>query len=627
MHARKGNLLSKFKKYQYEACCDANLLTSFKTDEPNHFFVRLCQNAQLSHESVESDHKLRFVCDVADQLNSIHQNQQQQQASRVTNLSYNMNNTALNNTALMYQKYTAKGTMKLKKLTRKLRATSLSPKNKSPTKEKRESPPRRERVSALNEEDKLIEDKENDPKPKHRRALSDMEDGRPSFLFDGNEDDNGVGVKTSRLPKFLMPNPTAKTSKTTHVTSRIGSPTKPPLEIMVDHLAEPPSPMREPKVNVINSPSMGRRLLDDYQPGSFLEPSPRETPTYNPCIGDPLGDIAMHRQLMDAQRLVRIILGKPFSKSQEILDANSILQAIRSYALMKAELMNLRKKQEISDGDPPAILESLGSPTATTPGTAETGAFFSEQTSDLQDDDNDCGKSCESVGHQSAESNEKPDSPVNTSLEEPNETIRRLQAELATANRTISELKEKMEGRKPKDTSAIAINQVESSQQHAQDNQQQLTVEEIQQDESPNHREVESEEFIEANDCSQQLAQNDRTDQEEPRQDEDLDLLLDDIVRIPQQDLTKDVVRKKIEKYYDLVNQNSADNQILEMEKKMQQMKVESDKRILEMENQLKRQDENLKKQLDEVVLKNDPTVESPISVLKQLSFEHDWDH
>ncbi len=485
--------------------------------------------------------------------------------------------------------------MKLKKLTswpgRKLRATSLSPKKKSPKTEKCESSPRHERESTLKEEDKLIEDKENNPKTKQTRALSNMHDARPCFLFEDNEDENEVGVKTSQLPKFLMPNPIAKAPKSNQATSNVSSPSKPPLEIMVDHLAVPPSPMREPNVNVIHSPSMGKRLLDDFQPSSFLESSPREIPTYNPCIGDPLGDIAMHRQLMDAQRLVRIILGKPFSKSQEILDGNSILQAIRSFALMKAELMNLRKKQEIDDGDPPAILEALGSPTATTPGTAQTGAFFGDQTSDLQDD-NDCGKSCESVGHQSAESNEKLDSPITSSPEEPNEMIRRLQAELATANRTISELKEKMEGRNANQNTTTAIHQVKSSQQQAEGNQQQLIVEEKRQDESPNHRELlESNEVVVANEGSQQLAENDRTDQEESKQDGALDLLLE------------------------------------RMEKKMQLMKVESDKRILEMENQLKRQEENHKKQLDEMVLKKDHTAESPISVLKQLSFEHDWDH
>ena len=334
----------------------------------------------------------------------------------------------------------------------------------------------------------------------------------------------------------------------------------------------------------------------------------------------------MHRQLMDAQRLVRIILGKPFSKSQEILDANSILQAIRSFALMKAELMNLRKKQEISDGDPPAILETLGSPTATTPGTTETGAFFGDQTPNLQDDENNCDESCESVGHQSAEINEELHAPVAATLEESNEMIRRLQAELAIANSTISELKDKMEGGNASKDTTVSIHQSESSQRQAEANQQQLAVQQTEQDESENHREkVPLEESIVANEVSRQLAQNDPTVQEESKQDSGLDLLLEEIVLVPQQDLTKEMVREKLELYYQGITQNSSQNQILEMKKKMQQLQVESDKRILEMENQLKRQDENHRKQLEEMVLSKDHTAESPISVLKQLSFEDEW--
>eukprot|EP00980_Cylindrotheca_fusiformis_P014969 scaffold4095_cov117-Cylindrotheca_fusiformis.AAC.26 len=71
-----------------------------------------------------------------------------------------------------------------------------------------------------------------------------------------------------------------------------------------------------------------------------------------PELGDPLGDIGMKTQLWDAQRLVRVILEKP--QSDQPLDSGSILKAIRSYALMKAELVQLRRQQESQD--PPTIM-------------------------------------------------------------------------------------------------------------------------------------------------------------------------------------------------------------------------------------------------------------------------------
>jgi len=216
-------------------------------------------------------------------------------------------------------------------------------------------------MPATEEEWKSNKVDEAKPTTTEKGLLSNMGEDRPCFLFEDNEDDNANerncgnnndNVKAEsdfnepRISKLMIPSP--MTPKAAMDVPHISSPKNlfhPPQEIMVDHLAVPPSPMREPNVNVITSPSMGKNLLDDYRPSMFLnfqDSSPREIEPHGHCIGDPVGDIAMQRQLMDAQRLVRIILGKTVHKNEQILGASSILQAIRSYALMKAELIDLR---------------------------------------------------------------------------------------------------------------------------------------------------------------------------------------------------------------------------------------------------------------------------------------------
>ena len=556
--------------------------------------------------------------------------------------------------------------MKLKKLTGwsgRRKGKSLSPKKKNPLRV-HDGAEKCENLSARHESGPAIEEKnignETIPMKRQTGVLTSMVDHRPCFLFEDNDDDNvnndgnnecnkknhiaaNPGLKCSQIPKREIPNPIALPQNDNLATSPIASPSKPPFEIMVDHLAVPPSPMREPNVNVITSPSMGKRLLDDYNPGIFLNfkggSPPREIPPHNPCFGDPVGDIAMHRQLMDAQRLVRIILGKPLSKSKEILDANSILQAIRSYALMKAELVALRKKQEVIDGDPPAILQTLGSPAATTPSTTRTGPFFGGRTTGLLiDDDNDernnSDSACESMGHQSAQNNADRDSPDISALEQSNEMVRRLQAELEKANRTIAELKDNAkggEGENDGQNHTESIRQVKPSER-TQDDQERdkLRVEGTQKEENP-----EQQEEIELgvdNHLIESDKQIEEIGREESKQDGSLDLLLNEILLIPQRGLTKDKVREKLELCYHRIAQDSSANQILEMKEHMRQFREESDRRMLEMENKLKEQEEDHKKQLREMSLNKEHSVDliteqSPISVLKELSFEHKWDH
>ena len=125
-----------------------------------------------------------------------------------------------------------------------------------------------------------------------------------------------------------------------------------PSEVRIDPDAIPPSPMRDPTLNFSKRSSAPDKLLTEYRSSS---------PDYE--FGAPVGDIGMRTQLWDAQRLVRVILGK---QNEGPLETGSILQAIRSFAVMKQELILLRKQQEERDQDPPTILESLGSPSTTT---------------------------------------------------------------------------------------------------------------------------------------------------------------------------------------------------------------------------------------------------------------------
>ena len=141
----------------------------------------------------------------------------------------------------------------------------------------------------------------------------------------------------------------------------------PPQEVTIDHFAIPPSPMRDPSVTC---PSTQQLPEDNGLLLNLGNAAPRQSNLQLEArytLGDPVGDIAMKRQLLDAQRLVRVILGKPLCGDQHLLETTTILEAIRSFALMKKELLDLRNKQELVDGDPPTILQTLGSPVASTP--------------------------------------------------------------------------------------------------------------------------------------------------------------------------------------------------------------------------------------------------------------------
>lgn len=478
---------------------------------------------------------------------------------------------------------------------------------------------------------------------------SKIEGVRPSFLFEDNEDDNinyinhGNNKNTTTVEYNASHPQITKLGSATPLTPNadldaplISSPKNLfhlPQEIMLDPLTVPPSPMREPNVNIMTSPGMNKRLLDDYHPGMFLnfqESSPREAALHHHSFGDPVGDIAMQRQLMDAQRLVRIILGKPLNKNQQVLGASSILQAIRSYALMKAELMDLRKKQEIIDGDPPAILLALGSPAATTPSTTRTG-MCSPRRLGVQTAINSSDSICGSTEFRSDRGDANLDVPITSGLEQASKTIERLQKDLTTANDIILELQDKMEGVEKDCRNTRKSLKIEETEKLTQNNDQQhdeLLVGESKQDGNPELEEQmkgdadadgrycwNTTESISENEDVEQLIQNDeqhdQTIREESKQNGSLDLLLDEIVLIPQRVLTKDMVREKLELYYHSFSRQSSENQILQMKNEMRQSQEESDRQILEMENKMKLQHQEHEKQIQAIIMDKEQIVDT----------------
>ncbi len=491
-------------------------------------------------------------------------------------------------------------------------------------------------MSATKEERKSNKVDVAKPTRTQKGLLSNMGEDRPCFLFDDNEDDNAnerdygnnknnmkanSDFNEPQISKLMIASP--MTPKAAIDVPHISSPKNlfhPPQEIMVDHLAVPPSPMREPNVNVITSPSMGKNLLDDYRPSMFLnfqDSSPLETEPHGHCIGDPVGDIAMQRQLMDAQRLVRIILGKTVHKSQQILGASSILQAIRSYALMKAELIDLRQKQEIADGDPPAILQTIGSPAVTTPSTTRTG-MCGARTPGLETgikiNDSICESIVDEIGHSSANLN----TPIASDLKQANETIRRLQEELTIANRTLLELKSAMGFQNSTTMTHVKLEQSEYlTQNHHQPDEYILQEPELSKNLEARRQSEEGaklycsdaqKQLSEIEGSQQSMKNDDQSEQEESKQDGGLDLLLNEIILIPQHVLTKDIVREKLELYCHNAAQNSSNSQILEMEEKMRRSREESERRIREIETKLKLQEQEHMQQMQEMISDKEQT-------------------
>eukprot|EP00934_Nitzschia_sp_Nitz4_P007569 Nitzschia sp. Nitz4//scaffold30_size153850//4468//6162//NITZ4_002755-RA/size153850-processed-gene-0.0-mRNA-1//1//CDS//3329547193//7559//frame0 len=132
-----------------------------------------------------------------------------------------------------------------------------------------------------------------------------------------------------------------------------------PTEINIDFDAVPPSPIRDPSV-AFAYPNYSECPPDDLL--HYRAPSSSRLQDFSDDL-PASNSRTLYMQLWDAERLVRVILGKDVSDKP--LESGSILQAIRRYAMMQQELISLRKQAEAVDNDPPAILTNLTSPATT----------------------------------------------------------------------------------------------------------------------------------------------------------------------------------------------------------------------------------------------------------------------
>ena len=106
---------------------------------------------------------------------------------------------------------------------------------------------------------------------------------------------------------------------------------KPPTEVFLDLLAVPPSPIKDPSLCDRQERHIAQRSasLPDILglPSSFDEPGALNLPVH-----------VMASQLTDAQRLVRVILGRPAGGVETALQSGEIMEAIRVFANLKEEL-------------------------------------------------------------------------------------------------------------------------------------------------------------------------------------------------------------------------------------------------------------------------------------------------
>lgn len=207
------------------------------------------------------------------------------------------------------------------------------------------------------------------------------EEDNACLLFEDEDDDQSRGQACAAAP--LRP-PALRVSSPQELAYHVPddldhiSVQRPPSEIDVDFDAVPPSPMRDP--SVASGLAGGAPLLPQYPLLGF--PSEVEV--------DFAPEFGMRTKLCDAERLVRVILGNQAATDGKFssLEHGSILQAIRTFAVMKQELIELRQKAENKDGDPPAILTNLTSPgTTNNTNSFSTPGPSSPQSPETQEDD------------------------------------------------------------------------------------------------------------------------------------------------------------------------------------------------------------------------------------------------
>lgn len=398
-------------------------------------------------------------------------------------------------------------------------------------------------------------------------------DGENQHRSDGDENDNiSVNVEQLMKPSDLIA-PATPNSRHHSGNNAAGPPSNlflPPREVTIDPYAVPPSPMKEPSMAF---------LAQQEDQGTLLTlgnvQQPRSQQQYqlqsHGVLGDPVGDIAMKRQLLDAQRLVRVILGKPLSSGGEHqpLETSNILQAIRSFALMKQELVDLRKRQEEAEGDPPCILQTLGSPATSattsngtkTPRTAASaipspsagGYFFGRNKQ--QDDSNHSAPLSASCAV--------------AALSEAKSQLESLEEQLSAANETILRLQtEKILGRSRLDDSAnkgLAVPDTASS------------ISQLPADE------------FDLKATYKRLLQDHKISVEESKRN--LDMVLEEVASIPKRVLAKDSVREKLKMYVQTIAQQTSKLEQIELLAEMQKSKEESQVRIRALEERLHRQE------------------------------------
>jgi hypothetical protein len=411
---------------------------------------------------------------------------------------------------------------------------------------------------------------------------------------------------------------------------------KPPKEVTIDPHAVPPSPMRDPFQHLPHNmlPNDGDEDNNHNSGGVLLNFDPTTQQHYiqkrnlfsssfqddNYCIGDPLGDIAMKRQLLDAQRLVRLILGKPLGGDQPLLETSTILQAIRSFAMMKQELIELRKRQEEQDGDPPAILQSLASPaTTTTPASATTITttatrnltnptnIFSFQK--IQEEDRDGEENNKISLNGSSTSSPILTFDDNSNYSDGNNNteskmrIEWLEQQLKAANETVLKLQEE-KNQQPKSV----IEPISSLQVPGEEQQEANNVLD------DNSNDVQERKYKQLEAKYMELVQRHEAAVEESKKN--LLDVVEEVASVPKRVLAKDTVREKLKAYCKTITYHASQVQIMEIESRMHREREESERRIQELQNQLRIQQDAHQRKIQEWL----QSKEEPLSPKEPLS-------
>mmetsp|Transcript_25478 Transcript_25478/g.47485 ORF Transcript_25478/g.47485 Transcript_25478/m.47485 type:complete len:289 (-) Transcript_25478:92-958(-) len=232
--------------------------------------------------------------------------------------------------------------------------------------------------------------------------------------------------------------------------------------------------------------------------------------------------------------------------------------------MMKQELITLRKRQEEQDGDPPTILETLGSPVASTPasGTSDSPFFFNREA-------------------------KVEESPISCSLNEARTKIECLEQQLATANDKILKL-EKERDLANANAAVAAITTVSTSTSLPSSEDRDSKNEQIQE---KKYRNLEAK--------YQELIKNHEMAVEESKRK--LDEVLEEVASVPKKVLAKDSVREKLKTYCKTITSHESQLQFMEMEARMQREREESERRIQELENRLRFQADSHRRQIQKL--------------------------